>query len=177
MDEDDLPSIWENPIQPLTIVQPLASPPTDEGVQPINVKKPDDEKSEAEVEEQIEGVQMEEKMQDELQEEESEEEITPKDFMGGPWMDPLNVKYGRGRCHTALLAGVQSVTEGSRSLENTEMAMVVLAKDEPANYSEAMSSRDAEQWKRACEAEYEILGGYCTWKLVDRPPNINIISS
>ena len=31
--------------------------------------------------------------------------------------------------------------------------------------------------ERACEAEYEILGGYYTWKLVDQPLNINIISS
>ena len=145
-DEDDVLSLWENPIQPLTIVQPLTSPLTDEGVQLINVEKLDDEKSEAEVEEQIEGELMEEKMQDEPQEEESEEEIAPKEFMRGLWMDPSNVEYGRGRRHAALLAEVQSVTEGSRSLENTETTMVVLAEDEPVNYSEAMRSRDTE-WK------------------------------
>ena len=55
--------------------------------------------------------------------------------------------------------------------------MVVLAENEPANYSEAMRSGNVAQWKKACEDEYEILGGYCTWKLVEHPPNTNIIGS
>ena len=57
MNEDDVPSLWENLIQPLTIVQPVISPPTEEGVQLLGVEKPDDEKSEHEVKEQIQGNQ------------------------------------------------------------------------------------------------------------------------
>ena len=53
------------------------------------------------------------------------------------------------------------MTEGLKSLKNTEMAMVVLAEDELANYSEAMRSGNTDQWKQACENEYEILGSYC----------------
>ena len=33
--------------------------------------------------------------------------------------------------------------EGARSLENTEMAMMVLAEDESENYSEAMKFKNA----------------------------------
>ena len=54
----------------------------------------------------------------------------------------------RGRCHAALLAEVQSVTVGSRSLENTKTAMVVLAEDEPTNYSEATKSKNAENGRK-----------------------------
>ena len=38
-----------------------------------------------------------------------------------------------------------------------------------------MNSPEVKEWKPSCEAEYDILMGYHTWKLVKRPPNINII--
>lgn len=38
-----------------------------------------------------------------------------------------------------------------------------------------MNSPEAKEWRPSCEAEYDILMGYHTWKLVERPPNINII--
>ena len=175
--EDDVPSLWKNLIQPLTIVQPLIPPPTDNGVQSIDVDKPDDEKSKDEIKEQIQGEQIEEENEDEPEMEESEEDISPRYFSRGPWMDLSNMEYGRGKRNTALLAEVISVTEDLRSLENTEMAMVVLSEDDPTNYNEAMRSKNAEKWKKACEDEYKVLRGYCTWNLVEQPPNINILSS
>ena len=82
-----MPPLWENPTEPPTITQTIVSLPT-EGVQLIEVDQPDEEKSEGEVEERIWGEKMEEEQQDEPQEEESEEEITFKDCLRGPWMDP-----------------------------------------------------------------------------------------
>ena len=92
MNEDDMPPLWENPIQPITIVQPLISPPTEEGVQSIDVEKPDEEKFGAEIEEQIQGEPMEEEQEQELQKEESEEVYALKYFIQGPWMNPSNVE-------------------------------------------------------------------------------------
>ena len=68
----------------------------------------------------------EEKEKEPQEEEEREEEITPKDFLRRPWMDPSNVEYRKGKQHAALLAEVKSVMEVSRSLENTGAVIVIL---------------------------------------------------
>ena len=51
--EDDMPSLWENPAQSPIAIQPVVSPPTDEGIQSIEVENPDEDKSEGKVKEQI----------------------------------------------------------------------------------------------------------------------------
>jgi len=38
-----------------------------------------------------------------------------------------------------------------------------------------MSLINAEKWKASMEEEYETLMGYCTWKLFEQPPNVNIV--
>ena len=50
-----------------------------------------------------------------------------------------------------------------------ESAFVVLAEDEPNSYKDAMNSPNAAEWRPACEAEYDVLMGYHTWKLVEKP--------
>jgi Reverse transcriptase (RNA-dependent DNA polymerase) len=110
------------------------------------------------------------------QEESSEEEAAPKDFSRGPWMDPSNVEYGRGRRH-ALLSEAAAMAHGERDLEEMETAFVVLANDEPASYKEVMSSENAGEWRRACQAEYDTLMGYQTWTLVEKPSDVNVVGS
>lgn len=48
---------------------------------------------------------------------------------------------------------------------------------EPNNYSEALSSKEAPQWKKAMQDEYDALIENGTWYLVDPPSDCNIISS
>ena len=62
-----------------------------------------------------------------------------------------------------------------RDLTHAESTFVVLAKDEPNSYREAMNSPEAKEWRPACEAEHDILMGYHTWELVKKPPNVNIV--
>ena len=99
------------------------------------------------------------------------------DFEKGQWLNPDNASYGRGKRHQALFTEVSAFAHGITSLEHTEHALVVLADDEPANFREAMKSRDASKWKEACDLEYETLLGYHTWDIVDRPPNVNTVGS
>ena len=101
----------------------------------------------------------------------------PKDFSKGPWIDPDNTEYGRGKRHTALMAEVIALANGETDLEETEKAFVVLAEDEPSSYKEAMRSENVDRWKEACIAEYGNLTGYNTWTLVEPPPNTNIVGS
>ena len=56
-----------------------------------------------------------------------------------------------------------------------ESMFVVLAEDEPNSYKDAMNSPNATEWRPACEAEYDILMGYHTWKLIEKPPSSNIV--
>ena len=56
-----------------------------------------------------------------------------------------------------------------------ESAFIVLAEDEPNSYKDAMNSPNAEKWRPACEAEYDILMWYHTWKLIEKPPSSNIV--
>ena len=56
-----------------------------------------------------------------------------------------------------------------------ESTFVVLAKDEPNSYKDAMNSPNAAEWRPTCEAEYDVLMGYHTWKLIEKPTSGNII--
>ena len=103
--------------------------------------------------------------------------IAPQDFEHGPWLDPADETYGRGRRHQAAAAELIALANGETNLEEVETALVTLAEDEPENCKEAMTSPDAEKWKAACTKEYNTLMGYHTWTLVERPPNTNIIGS
>ena len=63
------------------------------------------------------------------------------------------------------------------NLEETEVALVILAEDEPANHQETMKLPNASRWWKACKEEYQSLLSYHTWALVERPPDINIVGS
>ena len=69
------------------------------------------------------------------------------------------------------------MAHGLTDLEETEVALVVLAEDEPTNYREAMQSSDTLKWKKSCKEEYQTLLSYHTWNVVEKPPDINIVGS
>ena len=103
--------------------------------------------------------------------------IAPQDFEHGPWLDPADETYGRGRRCQAAAAELIALVNGETNLEEVKTVLVTLAEDEPENYKEAMTSPDAEKWKSACAEEYNMLMGYYIWTLVERPPNTNIVES
>jgi Reverse transcriptase (RNA-dependent DNA polymerase) len=111
------------------------------------------------------------------EEEPEEEEHAPKDFKRGPWLDPSNTTYGRGRRLKTFYSQVLDISNGTDDLENIERVFVTLANDEPSNYTEAIKSSNAQEWMRACQDEYYNLMGYGTWQLVKRPTNTNIIGN
>ena len=90
------------------------------------------EKSDEEEEEAIEGTS------------DEQETYAPKDFERGPWLNPSNTQYGRGKRIRALYAQTTALAEGTENLEQTKQAFVTLAEDKPSNYQEAMRSADAE---------------------------------
>jgi Reverse transcriptase (RNA-dependent DNA polymerase) len=92
-------------------------------------------------------------------------------------MDPSNTEYGRGWRNTTLFAEVAAMACGRVELEQAEMALVTLADDEPENYREAMKSANTKKWRQACEEEYNMLMGYHTWDLVEKPDDANIVGS
>jgi hypothetical protein len=48
---------------------------------------------------------------------------------------------------------------------------------DPASYSEAMRSADADQWSEACQYEIDMLAKNGTWELVDLPPGHKAVKS
>ena len=104
-----------------------------------------------------------------------EPEFAPKDFYRGSWLDPDNSIYGRGKRSETTHTGMTATTNESSDPKHTERVFVVLAEDEPNNYRDAMSSPNSQKWRSSCEEEYDTLMGYHTWKLVERPPNVNIV--
>ena len=103
--------------------------------------------------------------------------IAPEDFKHGPWLDPDDEAYGRGKRRQVMVPELAALANGENNLENVETALVTLAEDEPESYREAMQSTNAEKWKLACNKEYNTLMGYHTWTLVERLPNTNIVGS
>ena len=59
---------------------------------------------------------------------------TPKEFEVGPWLDPKDDSYGRGKQHQDLMTKVAALAHGLTNLESTESALIVLAKDKPDTY-------------------------------------------
>ena len=100
-----------------------------------------------------------------------------KDFERGPWMDPRNTEYWRGkRQHTTAIESSQlALANQEQEAGDMEMALLVLADDEPEKYDAAMNSVNADKWKSACQKEIDTLQGYITWKLVPPPPQTNIV--
>ena len=101
----------------------------------------------------------------------------PLNFKRGPWLDPANQAYRQEKRHQALLAGVSAMAHRLTDLKETEVALVILAEDEPTNYQEAMWSANTSKWWKSCEEEYKTVLGYHTWTLVEKSPNINIVES
>ena len=102
---------------------------------------------------------------------------TSVDFEQGPWMDPENSTYGRGKRQRVPRTETATMAYEASDASQIEGAFVTLADDEPSCYKEAMSSDNADKWKSACEAEFSILMRYHTWELVERPTNVNIVGS
>jgi hypothetical protein len=48
---------------------------------------------------------------------------------------------------------------------------------DPASYSEAMRSADADQWSEVCQYEIDALAKNGTWELVDLPPGRKAVKS
>ena len=103
--------------------------------------------------------------------------IAPEDFEYGPWLDPDDEAYGRGKRCQVMVMELVALANGENNLKNVETMLVTLAEDDPESYREAMQSPNTEKWKSACNEEYNTLMGYHTWTLVKRPPNTNIMGS
>ena len=181
MDDDDVPNLWAEESIASTSV-PISStniPPetNDETVQDskhigtptIQVTQPDvvhEENRSHNSSADIQSV--------------TSEELTPpapKDFERDPWMDPTSQTYRCVKRHHALHVEVTAMAHRLLDLEQIERAFVTLAEDEPPSYKDTMASVNADGWKSACDAEYEILMGYHTWDLVEKPADVNIVGS
>ena len=181
-DEDNLPNLWADECLPSTSTPVLSddiSPPT------VDNEPPQDEPS-------IEVPTTDTNNSDKIHEENHPNEtpiitppndptdvipIAPKDFQQGRWIDPANETYGCGKRQRILRAEEKAVTCILSDLKEVESAFVTLAEDEPSNYNDAMRSINADEWRSACTAEYDVLMGYHTWKLVERPADTNIVGS
>ena len=93
-------------------------------------------------------------------------EFAPKDFEQGAWLNPDNSAYGRGKRTETSQVETAAMAHRDTNLEYTESIFIVLAKDEPNTYNDAMNSPNAEEWKPSCQAEYDTLMGYHTWELI-----------
>ena len=191
-DDDDLPDLWNDKI-PITVASTSTPNPNitwDEQnelpFKPYDMEQSSDQES---GDEGIERIARDEKRdvvealetKKNLAIEQGETSLKPNapflDFEKGPWNNPNDASYGRGKRHQALFTEVAAFAHGYTNLEHTEHALVVLADDEPANYRESTRSPLAKKWREACEIEYETLMGYKTWTLVERPPNVNVVGS
>jgi len=192
-DEDDTPNLWTNDIG-ISIMQPNTPTHVDQWEEGDNLPFPPSPKTPTpegkdEEEREVEGIVSEERLGDDEEEaeehkekeasedsERSEAPTAPKDFEKGPWMDPGNVEYGRGM-RRALLTEIAALARGTLDLETTESAFVVLAEDEPPSYKDAINSNERDMWRKACEDEIDLLGGYRTWTLVNPPKDKNVVGS
>ena len=139
-DEDELPDLWINEsLTTITTLQPT-NPNTDQTndhlssqqnssepkQEPKEPKEPDStDRSEREVSREL---------TEESNDTYEEPPHAPLDFERGPWLNPANQAYGQGKRHQALLAGISNMAQGRTDIEETEVALVVLAEDKPTNY-------------------------------------------
>ena len=63
-----------------------------------------------------------------------------------------------------------------RNKSNKPAFSIALISDDPATIKEAMKLSDADEWKRAADAEMKALMRNNTWKLVERPDDRHVIS-
>ena len=93
-----------------------------------------------EAEEEAEEQKDTENQEDEQSEEAEEEPMihAPKDFERGPWLDPANQSYGRGKWLHASYTEFAALAHRLIDLDNVKSAFVVLADNEPGSYKEAM---------------------------------------
>jgi hypothetical protein len=130
-DDDDTPSLWvidgkvptfaADPLDDENIIPPLIPSETFEAeidYTPIQTAK-DDESMETEG---GHGKDDGEDQNNETVSQDTDEGETnaPKDFSKGPWMDPSNTEYGRGRRHAALFAEMAALACGRVELEQAE---------------------------------------------------------
>lgn len=96
---------------------------------------------------------------------------------------PLPRRSGRSQAYTqAFLDWRRSLSnDGPNPDLNFGMEALSIANSiepyEPHTLKEAMSSEQAELWRVAVEDEYKSLMDNNTWKLVQRPPDRNVIRS
>jgi hypothetical protein len=124
-DEDDLPDLWNDRI-PISATPSIHTPSgqhwSEEGTLPFapdieatpseegdEERKGMKEISEEEEKEKDEGEQVEDKPKKSREE---KDHRAPKDFEAGPWLDPENTAYGRGKRHQALLVEVANMAHG-----------------------------------------------------------------
>ena len=172
-DDDDLPNLWTTEVS--THITPIYSPSpdtqwTEDHELPFAPQDALIRRSERLKEKEREG----DNESAEEQDSEDEPEHAPRDFERGKWLDPANVSYGRGKRHFKALYSEISTIEGGI---HNEHAYVTLASDEPSNFREAMKSTSGDEWRKACQAEYDTLTGYGTWTLIDRPQNVNVVGN
>ena len=67
--------------------------------------------------------------------------------------------------------------ERNRRLGYAELLAAAFVGRDPASYSEAMRSADADQWSDACQYEMDALAKNGTWELVDLPPARKAVKS
>ena len=152
-DDDDLPNLWNDEIGITTVPSHIPAQRND------STQTPDIEESHdipaisrdnrAEEPTSIETGQNPQTKEAEMREKgyEPVPEHAPKEFETGPWLDPTDNSYGRGKRHPALMAEVAALAYSLTDLESTEAALVVLAEDEPNTYRDAMRSPDSEKWQ------------------------------
>jgi len=107
-----------------------------------------------------------------------EPSIAPRDFEQGPWMNPSNEEYGRGKRRTAHIAHEYAAfAHGVLDLESTAHSFLTLATDEPATFKQAMHSPAHDKWFDACKSEISQLKDYGVYSLVTRPVDINVVGN
>ena len=179
-DDDDIPELWTTD---LPVTKAISGPPvhhvwTHDDALPMHHEAADSPLTE------LTQTDTNDKAEEQVVDKEGQKEVyeeipkhAPKDFEKGPWLDPSNQSYGRGRRHMGIYAAVNAMAHGLANLEHIESAFVTLADDEPANYREATNSPNAAKWQESMNDEFDSLKKYQTWYLVDKPPNVNIVGS
>jgi hypothetical protein len=64
-----------------------------------------------------------------------------------------------------------------RQLGYAELLAAAYIGRDPASYSEAMRSADADQWSEVCQYKIDALAKNGTWELVDLPPGRKAVKS
>ena len=68
-------------------------------------------------------------------------------------------------------------TLGTRWLGNVELLAATYVGHDPASYNEAIWSKDADEWREACQYEMNALATNDTWELVNLPAGRKAVKS